>query len=77
VREVVVARRPEVFVRQLSMEEGRKLARISRTARSPVKLLRAIVVLMSAQGQTVHQPAEPPHTSTWMEVIVRCAQIVR
>jgi transposase len=35
------------------MEEGRKLARISRTARNPVKLRRAIVVLMSGQGQTV------------------------
>jgi hypothetical protein len=50
---VVVARRPEVFVRPLSMEDGRKLARISRTAKNPVKLRRAIVVLMSGQGQAV------------------------
>jgi transposase len=42
-----------VFVRPVSMEEGRKLQRISRTAKVPVKLRRAIVVLMSAQGQTV------------------------
>ncbi|WP_456154490.1 IS630 family transposase [Streptomyces mirabilis] len=35
------------------MEEGRKLQRISRSAKDPVKLRRAIVVLMSAQGQTV------------------------
>ncbi|MDT0458898.1 helix-turn-helix domain-containing protein [Streptomyces sp. DSM 41527] len=35
------------------MEEGRKLQRISRTAKDPAKLRRAIVVLMSAQGQTV------------------------
>lgn len=35
------------------MAEGRKLQRISRTAKDPVKLRRAIVVLMSAQGQTV------------------------
>ncbi|MGW1530533.1 helix-turn-helix domain-containing protein [Streptomyces sp. NPDC002159] len=35
------------------MEEGRRLQRISRTAKDPVKLRRAIVVLMSAQGQTV------------------------
>ncbi|MFD5520728.1 IS630 family transposase [Streptomyces sp. NPDC127066] len=35
------------------MEEGRKPQRISRTAKDPVKLRRAIVVLMSAQGQTV------------------------
>jgi hypothetical protein len=51
VLEVVVARKPEVFVRPLSMEEGRRLARITRTAKNPVKLRRAIVVLMSAQGQ--------------------------
>lgn len=48
-----MARRPEVFVRSLSMEEGRKVQRISRTAKDPVKLRRAIVVLMSAQGQSV------------------------
>jgi transposase len=53
VREVGVARRPSVFVRPLSMDEGRKLQRISRTAKDPVRLRRAIVVLMSAQGQTV------------------------
>ncbi len=48
-----MGRRPEVFVRPLSMEEGRKLARIGRTAKDPVRLRRAIVVLMSAQGQAV------------------------
>lgn len=42
-----------MFVRPVSMEEGRKLQRISRSAKDPVKLRRAIVVLMSAQGQTV------------------------
>lgn len=35
------------------MEEGQKLQGISRSANDPVKLRRAIVVLMSAQGQTV------------------------
>ncbi|MFF3355624.1 transposase [Streptomyces sp. NPDC002917] len=35
------------------MEEGRRLQRISRTAKDPVRLRRAIVVLMSAQGQSV------------------------
>jgi transposase len=35
------------------MSEGRRLQRIGRTARDPVKLRRAIVVLMSAQGQGV------------------------
>jgi transposase len=49
---VVVARRPEVFVRSLSMEEGRRIARIARTAKDPVRLRRAIVVMMSAQGQS-------------------------
>lgn len=46
-----MGRRPEVFVRQVSMAEGQRLQRISRTAKDPVKLRRAIVVLMSAQGQ--------------------------
>ncbi|MER5511950.1 helix-turn-helix domain-containing protein [Streptomyces sp. NPDC002766] len=35
------------------MEEGRRLQRISRTAKDPVKLRRAILVMMSAQGQSV------------------------
>jgi transposase len=48
-----MARWPEVFVRPLSMEEGRKIQRITRTARDPVRLRRAIVVMMSAQGQSV------------------------
>ncbi|MFC5959057.1 IS630 family transposase [Streptomyces pratens] len=48
-----MGRRPSVFVRPVSMEEGRRLQRISRTAKDPVRLRRAIVVLMSAQGQTV------------------------
>jgi hypothetical protein len=42
-----------VFVRSLSVEEGRKLARIGRTAKDPVWLRRAIVVLVSVQGQAV------------------------
>ncbi|MBW1602040.1 helix-turn-helix domain-containing protein [Streptomyces sp. JJ66] len=48
-----MGRRPSVFVRPVSMDEGRRLQRVSRTAKDPVKLRRAIVVLMSAQGQTV------------------------
>jgi transposase len=35
------------------MDEGRKLQRITRTAKNPVRLRRAIVVLMSGQGQPV------------------------
>ncbi len=46
-----MGRRPVVFVRPVSMAEGQKLQRISRTAKDPVKLRRAVVVLMSAQGQ--------------------------
>ncbi|GAA1233812.1 transposase [Streptomyces sp. NBC_00147] len=42
-----------MFVRPVSTEEGRRLQRISRTAKDPVKLRRTIVVLMSAQGRTV------------------------
>lgn len=48
-----MARRPSVFVRTLSMEEGRKLQRITRTSKDPVRLRRAIVVLMSDQGKAV------------------------
>ena len=46
-------RSPEVFARPVTMTEGRRLQRIGRTSRDPVKLRRAIVVLMSAQGQAV------------------------
>ncbi|WP_232839287.1 helix-turn-helix domain-containing protein [Streptomyces triticisoli] len=42
-----------MFIRPVSMDEGRRLQRISRTAKDPIRLRRTIVVLMSAQGQTV------------------------
>ncbi len=48
-----MARRPSVFVRPLSLDEGRRLARITRGAKNPVRLRRAMVVMMSGQGQTV------------------------
>jgi hypothetical protein len=48
-----MGRLPEVFVRPVTMTEGRRLQRIGRTARDPVRLRRAIVVLMPAQGQSV------------------------
>ena len=35
-----MGRRPEVFVRQVSMAEGQRLQRITRTAKDPVKLRR-------------------------------------
>ena len=47
-----MGRSPEVFVRPATMAEGQRLQRIGRTAKDPVKLRRAIVVLMSAQGQS-------------------------
>ena len=46
-----MARRPSVFVRPLSMDESRKLQRITRTSKDPVRMRRAIVVMMSGQGQ--------------------------
>lgn len=46
-------RRPEVFVRPVSMTEGQRLQKISKTAKDPVKLRRSIVVRASAQGQSV------------------------
>ena len=48
-----MGRPPEVFVRPVTMTEGQRLQRIGRTARDPIELRRAIVVLMSAQGQSV------------------------
>src|SRR3954449_11474952 len=35
------------------MDEGRKIQRITRTSKDPVRMRRAIVVMMSGQGQTV------------------------
>ena len=49
---MAMARPAEVFVRPVSMTEGRRLQRIGRTAKDPVRLRRAIVVLMSAQEQS-------------------------
>lgn len=48
-----MGRSPEVFVRPVTMTEGQRLQRIGRTSRDPVKPRRAIVVLMSARGQSV------------------------
>ena len=44
-------------MRPLSMDEGRALQKITRTAKDPVRLRRAIVVMMSGQGQTVRDIA--------------------
>lgn len=53
-----MGRGPEVFVRPITMAEGQRLARITRTSRSPVRLRRAMVVLASAQGQAVGDIAD-------------------
>jgi len=41
-----------VFVRPLSIDEGRKLQKITRTAKNRIPMRRATVVMMSGQGQT-------------------------
>jgi hypothetical protein len=46
-----MGRSPEVSVRPATMAEGQRLQKISRTVKDTVKLRRAIVVLISPQGQ--------------------------
>ena len=65
-----MAHRPEVFVRSLSMQEGRRPQRITRSAKDPVKLRRAIVAMMSAQGQSV------PDITSLMQVTDDCVRDV-
>ena len=48
---VLMARRPEVFVRSLEPAEAQRLVRITRTAKDRVRLRRAGIVLASAQGR--------------------------
>ncbi|MFI2279615.1 IS630 family transposase [Nocardia beijingensis] len=50
---VPVARKPEVFVRAVTPEEGRRLQKITKTSKQPVRMRRAIVVMASAQRQPV------------------------
>ncbi|MEV0769612.1 hypothetical protein [Nocardia salmonicida] len=51
---IPVARKSDVFVMAVTPEEGRKLAQIARRSRVPVRLRRAVVVMMaSAQHQQV------------------------
>ncbi len=42
-----------MFVRAVSPEEGRRLQKITKTSRQPVRVRRAIVVMASAQQQPV------------------------
>ncbi len=48
-----MARKPDVFVRAPTPEEGRKLAQIGRRSKQPVRMRRAIVVMASGQHQPV------------------------
>ncbi|WP_240505254.1 IS630 family transposase [Nocardia mangyaensis] len=48
-----MGRKPDVFVRPLFPEEGRRVARIAKTSKVPVRARRAIVVMASAQRQPV------------------------
>ncbi len=45
-----MGRSPEVFVRPVTITEGQRLQRMGRKIRYPVKLRRAIMVLISAQS---------------------------
>jgi len=62
-----MGRLPEVFVRPVTMTEGRRLQRIGRTAKDPVKLRRAIVVLMSARPARLIGTAQPPGNAQQVE----------
>lgn len=52
-----MARKPEVFVRELDPEEAQRLVRVSRTARDRVRLRRAGMVLASLQGRSAPEIA--------------------
>jgi len=53
----LVARRPEIFVRELTFEESQQLVRVARTARNRVRLRRAGMVLASMQGRSAGEIA--------------------
>ncbi len=53
----VVMRPPEVFVRELSLEEGARLKSISKRARYQSKRQRAMIVLASSTGMPAPQIA--------------------
>lgn len=67
-------RRPEIFVRSLSAEEGARLQRTVRKAAkdvSPITWRRALVVLMSGQGRSAAQIATVTHsTEDWVREII-------
>ncbi|MFD3427242.1 hypothetical protein [Nocardia fluminea] len=38
-------RKPEVYVREVSPDEGRRMQKITRTRKQPIRMRRAIVVM--------------------------------
>ncbi len=50
---VLVARKPDVFIRAVTPQEGRRLAQIARRSKQPIRMRRAVVVMASAQHQPV------------------------
>lgn len=52
-----MARQPEVFVRELTLDEAQRLVKITRAARDRVRLRRAGIVLASVQGRSATEAA--------------------
>lgn len=52
-----MARKPEVFVRELDPEEAQRLVKVSRTAKDRVRLRRAGILLASLQGRSAPEIA--------------------
>lgn len=48
-----MTRKPEVCVHGLSIDEGLRLQRMTRTSKSPIRLRRTAIVMAPAQGQAV------------------------
>jgi hypothetical protein len=64
VREVVVVRRPSVLVRPLSMDEGRTLQRITRSAKNPVRCVRSLRRIHRLPGGRPGSGGQPVASAT-------------
>ena len=53
-----MARKPEIFLRELDPDEAQRLVKIARTTKDRVRLRRAGMALASMQGRSVPQIAE-------------------
>lgn len=58
-----MGRKPEVFVRALTPEEGQRLQKITRRSKDPIRMRRAIVVMSSAQHRPVRSICALLHVS--------------